>query len=159
MRKKSDRGYHRHGMTGTKAWRAWYSMMQRCNDPRVPNYPSYGGRGIKVCDRWHLFENYYADVGERPAGMSLDRIDNNGDYGPDNWQWATSRQQAANRRNNYNLTMNGETLCIAAWSTRLGLHPATIRNRLRRGATTESALQPVRADRRLSIPIHRSASR
>ena len=153
MARPTTRKYNRHGMTKTPAWRAWNSMMDRCYREGVPNYGSYGGRGITVCERWHTFANFYADMGDRPEGMSLDRIDNDGPYSPDNCRWATSKDQARNRRNNNILALNGEERCIKDWSELLGIHPATIRNRLRRGATAEQALQPVRADRRLDDPI------
>jgi hypothetical protein len=73
-------------------------MIQRCNNPKATNYKYYGGRGITVCDRWHSFINFLADMGERPAGMTLDRIDVNGKYEPSNCRWTTSSEQQQNKR-------------------------------------------------------------
>lgn len=81
------------------AHRSWVSLKQRCLNPKDASYPDYGGRGITICDRWlHSFENFYADMGERPKGLSLDRIDNDGHYEPVNCRWATPLQQSRNRR-------------------------------------------------------------
>lgn len=88
-----------HCMSGTSTYQSWTSMHRRCNDEARPNYKFYGGRGIKVCDRWETFENFLGDMGVRPKGMTLDRYPNkDGDYEPGNCRWATHKEQCANRR-------------------------------------------------------------
>jgi hypothetical protein len=84
-------------LTDTIEHRAWARIRRRCNSPSYHNYPRYGGRGIKVCARWDNFENFLADMGPRPDGMTLDRINNDGDYEPSNCRWATMKQQNMNR--------------------------------------------------------------
>lgn len=89
----------RHGMTRTPEYTAWASMWQRCGNPKAQRYPTYGGRGITVCDRWMLFGNFLADMGKRPtAGHSLDRVDNDGNYERGNCRWATRSEQQLNKR-------------------------------------------------------------
>jgi hypothetical protein len=88
-----------HGASKTPTYRSWKCMRNRCDSSLAPNYALYGGRGIRICDRWQSFENFLADMGERPAGTSLDRINPDGDYEPNNCRWATAKQQSRNRRN------------------------------------------------------------
>ena len=130
----------RHGMYGTPTWIAWQAMQARCRDPKRRDYGRYGGRGITVCARWETFELFFADMGTRPAGTTLDRIDGDGHYEPGNCRWATAIQQNRNRSNNRRLTYRGMTLCIADWSERTGISPTTLWRRLKRGWSVEQAL-------------------
>lgn len=101
-----------HGLSRTVEHNAWWYMITRCGDPGRPEYPRYGGRGIKVCERWQEFVNFLADMGPRPSPRhSIDRIDNDGNYEPSNCRWATPVQQSTNTRRNVRLTYNGITKC------------------------------------------------
>lgn len=135
----------RHGMSYEPVYRIWGSMRARCQDVNHLQYPSYGGRGITVCERWQTFEHFYADMGDRPDGMSLDRIDNDGPYSPENCRWATLIQQQRNTRRNRFLTLNGRTHCIAKWADLTGITYHTIITRLDRGWSVHDVLtRPVR---------------
>lgn len=110
---------------------AWSSMIGRCSYPKTNGYRNYGGRGITVCERWHKFENFLADVGEHPGhGFTLDRIDVNGNYEPGNIRWSTLKAQANNRRNNVYITYQGETKTLTEWCEQLGLKYSRMWKRL-----------------------------
>lgn len=124
------RAHRTHGLTDSRVYRIWTSMLTRCRNPNTGKWKYYGGRGIKVCKRWLKFENFIADMGMPPAGMSLDRINVDADYKPSNCKWSDSREQTRNRRNTVRLTHNGETLSVAEWARRLGIKPSTMHTRI-----------------------------
>lgn len=142
-RRKTRERCTSHGMFGTPMYRLWVSMLARCRNPKAHGYHRYGGRGIKVCDRWHDFNNFYADMGERPSKeYTLGRIDNDGDYAPENVRWELWADQYRNQCTNRFLTLNGETLTLAEWGRRLGISDRTISQRLAKGWSVEDALIP-----------------
>lgn len=121
----------------------WRNISDRCHNPQSTNYPGYGGRGIAVCDRWRAsFDDFLEDVGVPPSiDHSLDRYpDQNGNYEPGNVRWATTAEQARNKRNNRNLTHDGRTQCLEDWSRELGLAPGALGARLKAGWSVERAL-------------------
>jgi hypothetical protein len=129
-------------------FQVWAAMKQRCYNPKAQQYKNYGARGIQVCDRWlNSYMAFEQDMGLKPEGLSLDRIDNNGNYEPGNCRWATAKQQRRNQRNNRSLTFQGETKTIADWADQLGLSRVTVNGRLQRGFSCEEALLPTSATR------------
>lgn len=136
-----DRTIHGYSLTPTGA--AWYGMRQRCYNHDDKNYPSYGGRGIKVCERWlERFENFLADMGPSPGkGMSIDRIDVHGNYEPKNCRWATRSEQQRNRRNNPKVDYKGESITLIAVAERVGLPLRTLRWRLANGWEINRAIE------------------
>jgi hypothetical protein len=119
----------------------WAKMIQRCSNPKNPHYSNYGGRGIKVCAQWRIFDNFITDMGDSPSDKhSIERIDNNKGYSPENCVWATADVQSRNKRNNQNLTFQGQTLCAADWARKFNLVEETLRKRKRAGWCDECAL-------------------
>jgi hypothetical protein len=131
---------HTHKCRPSPTHSSWRSMIRRCSEPKNKDWAEYGGRGIKVCERWLDFETFLADMGSRPDGTSLDRIDNNGNYEPGNCRWATIIEQARNRRTNKIVEWNGIALGLCEWSVRLNIRSRTINARLTRGWSVERAL-------------------
>ncbi len=125
----------------TREWICWTSMKQRCRNPNSTGYALYGARGIQVCERWNKFANFLADMGEAPDGMTIERIDNNGHYEPNNCRWATLTEQNRNQRTNRLITIDGETLCVTAWAERFGIDPFRIYQRLDDGWPPEKAVK------------------
>ena len=116
----------KHGQSSLPEFKTWRRMMRRCHDVGTASkkdWESYGGRGIKVCEKWHSFDSFFLDMGIRPDGMSLDRIDVNGGYQLDNCRWATPKEQANNRRSTVYVELNGEKLSLSECARRLGFEP------------------------------------
>ena len=146
---KSRSGNRKHGHCHRGKWSrsywSWVAMRGRCNDPSHVGYKRYGGRGIKVCPEWDSFSQFLQDMGERPQGKSLDRIDVNGPYCRKNCRWATAKEQANNTSRNRFLTYNGQTKTVTQWADSLGIKGGTLEGRLKNGWSTEKALTtPVR---------------
>lgn len=134
-----------HGKTHTRTYHTWSMMKQRCYNPKHFRYMFYGGRGITVCERWrNSFIAFYEDMGERPSKCTLDRIDNDGNYTPENCRWATAVQQGNNRITNRGITCKGETKNLKQWAAITGIDRSLISRRLHKGWPIEKALfQPV----------------
>lgn len=120
----------KHGMAGTNIYTIWIDIMRRCYNPKVRQYKNYGARGIKVCDQWHNFENFYRDMGDRPENKSIDRINSDGDYCKENCRWVDNMTQQSNKRNNTYVEYNGERHTLAQWGRILGIDPKLIRSRI-----------------------------
>lgn len=138
---KKGRKYPK-GSRAMPAYNSYESMMQRCTNPNATGYDYYGGRGITVCSRWNGNpQNFIADMGERPEGTSLDRIDSTKNYSPDNCRWANRTIQARNMGNNVRYTVKGESLTCKEWEEKTGINASTIKNRIKRGWSVERAVQ------------------
>lgn len=133
----------RHGMKGTRTYRIWQAMKSRCSNPNASSYANYGGRGISICPQWESFEGFLADMGKCPEGMSIDRIDTNGNYTAENCRWATRSEQANNTRANVVIEYQDKKMTRTQWERELGLGATTLRGRIRAGASLEKALQPL----------------
>lgn len=141
MREKNGARHRTHGLFGTPMNRLWAGMLARCRNPRARGYHRYGGRGIKVCERWLKFENFLADVGPRPSKEhSLGRRDNDGDYEPSNVRWETRDEQANTRSTCKFITYGGKTMTLAHWAREIRVKPSTLGSRLHKGMTEEEAL-------------------
>jgi hypothetical protein len=134
MQKNSKRkAWVKHGAAGSPVYQAWSTMLRRCENPRNPSFRNYGGRGITVCDEWHDFVNFYRDMGARPDGCTLERIDNDKGYSKENCRWATRLEQASNTRKNRWISANGKRLTVSQWAREMGVPANVIGQRLYRG--------------------------
>lgn len=151
QRNNIKHGHNRSDNGKTPTYRTWDKMIQRCNNPNSAEYSIYGGRGISICERWLDFSNFLEDMGERPKGKSIDRIDFNGNYKPSNCRWATSKQQANNTRRNVSFEYKGQMKTISELADIAGVKYDTMYYRLMKYKwSLENAM---------SIPVSNSNSR
>jgi len=137
-----DKATHGHAsnFTRTPTYRTWTSMLTRCRNPKADNFEQYGGRGITVCERWLKFENFLADMGERPPGMTIDRRDNAKGYEPGNCRWATPSEQENNKTDNVIIEAGGRRQTVMQWSLEKGIYYHTLLKRLQAGWPIDRAL-------------------
>lgn len=127
---KQGKAHTTHGMEGTRTYEAWSGMIQRCTNPKCEFWDRYGGRGIKVCARWrNSFQAFYADMGKKPTGLTLERIDRDSNYEPGNCKWAGQKEQAFNRRSTIVITRDGRTMCLNDWCAELGVSAGSVYTR------------------------------
>jgi len=132
----------KHGLSHTKEYHVWVAMRTRCNNPESKTYENYGGRGISVCARWDKsFGSFYADMGICPDGYQIDRMDNNGDYHPENCKWVSKAENSRNKRNNVYVEIDGVKKVVTDWAKQYGVGVSTFRNRINLlGWTKEDAI-------------------
>ena len=137
---------YRHGGRYTRLYRIWIKMRDRCDNPKHVHYSNYGGRGIKICEKWYNFSVFqdWAKANGYADNLTLDRIDNDKGYSPDNCRWTDRVTQQNNTRNNRLLTYKGETRTVAQWARKINLNPSTLASRLYNGWSVEKALEAPR---------------
>lgn len=137
-----DEARTKHGLSKAHVptYNSWNSMRGRSTNPNVARYADYGAKGIGCCDRWADFGNFYADMGERPEGTTLDRIDNSVGYEPDNCRWSTYKEQVLNRDVTVFIEYDGRKQTLSDWASEVGISPITLRGRIKRGWTVEDAI-------------------
>ena len=134
--------HKKHGLSKSPEYQVWAGMIARCGNPKHEAYQYYGGRGISVCARWKSFEKFFEDIGKRPSARHLlERIDNDGNYGPRNVKWATRVEQGQNKRNNHLICIRGKEKTISAWARELRIDRTILKDRIRRGWTEVEAVE------------------
>lgn len=156
MRVKANRHWSTtHGMSGSPEYKVWNNMYSRCNNPNHPRYKDWGGRGIKMCNKWLNFTGFYEDMGKRPTDKhTIERRDNDEGYSKENCYWATTKEQARNRRSNVLITYSEESELAMDWADKLNVRRGTLLGRLSRGWTIEEAIK----GQRTSTPRRREAT-
>lgn len=137
----SKHGHTTHRSQST-TYHTWTNMRARCNNPTSPKYSDYGARGISVCERWNVFSNFLQDMGPRPAGTTLDRINGELGYFKGNCRWATPRQQQRNIKTNVLITIHGRTQCTADWCEEIGISRLTLKYRMSQGWSDAELILP-----------------
>lgn len=148
-RKNSSQRNSTHGMSKSPEYYIWDSMKQRCCNAKSKGFKAYGGKGISLCDEWLSFDNFFADMGNRPDDKSqIDRIDNNKGYSKENCRWVSMTENCRNKGNNRLITYNNVTKCMSAWAEETGLKRVTIQHRLNAGWSDADAItKPLRGRR------------
>jgi hypothetical protein len=142
-RRNTTHGMAKRGQRN-RAYEAWAGMLQRCTNPNDKEWRNYGQRGIRVCDAWQAFEAFYADMGNPPKGTSLDRVDVNGGYCPENCRWATSAEQARNKRTNVWVEYEGQRMVLEDACEMAGISRATVYSRMKAGRPESEWFRPVK---------------
>jgi hypothetical protein len=138
-----NKAAQQHGMSSTRIFWVWNAMIDRCRNPKNKGYHNYGGRGIRVCERWQIFENFLTDMGEPALGLTLERLNNDGHYESGNCEWATRRTQANNLRKNLTVSHDGRTLTLPEWARELALSYFALRQRYAIGERSPELFRPV----------------
>jgi len=137
----------KHRLTGTRVYRIWQAMLNRCRNKKTINYYNYGGKGISVCKRWESFENFLFDMGNPLDSQSIDRINNNGNYEPNNCKWSTRSEQCRNKSNNRKITLNGRTRTLSEWASDLDICQSSLRERLDNWSLEDALTRPKRGEK------------
>lgn len=140
-----------HGGHKSRSYNIWIKLRGRCENPNDSAFVNYGGRGIKVCERWSSFANFYADMGDAPKGMTVERVNNNDGYSPTNCVWADRRTQGRNKRNNVLLTISGKTAPLSVFAENSGLKYSTVHQRIMCGWSPEEAVTTPLITKRVGI--------
>ena len=136
-----------HGMSRDPIIGVWRNIVSRCTKPEHRSYKNYGGRGVTVCEHWLSFDNFLADVGPHPGkGLTIERVDNNGNYEPGNVAWATRKVQARNKRSTVQVEIDDRKQCLQDWATEIGVTPHHLYRRMQKGMTPQQAIEDVRTN-------------